>query len=124
MDVDMMSDDRGLNDWRDRFRSPARSALEEPSSLGRLSRFPRVDRIDMLLGRIRRSMRGDWFGTHVRLLPAQPCVGWFPKLNGFARVLKCAADSDLFVGESGCFLRRIPTEENVDLAAMSIAKIA
>ena len=37
MDVDMMPDDEGLNDWRGRYRSPARPAFEEPLPTGRLS---------------------------------------------------------------------------------------
>ena len=47
-DVDMMSDDKGLD---------ARAAFEGPSPRGQLLWFPRVDLIDMALDRICMSMR-------------------------------------------------------------------
>ena len=78
----------------------------------------------MVLGRIRRSMREDWSGTHVRQRLAQPWEGWPPELSGFTRALKWTSDSDVFVGRPGGFPRRIPDDENVDWVAMSIVKIA
>ena len=67
-DVDMTSDDRGLNACRDHFRSPAQSAFEGPLPPGRMWRPPRVDLIDVALGRIHRSIRGEWSG--MRAVPA------------------------------------------------------
>ena len=87
-------------------------------------RPPGVDLIDVVLGCVHRSMRDEWFGTHARLLPAQPWMAWFPKLKGFAGVLTWAADSDLFIDESAGFARCIPNEEDAGWVAMGIAKNA
>ena len=104
----MRSDDKGPDARRGRFRSPARAAFEGPSPPAKLWRFPRVDLIDMVLGWIRRYMRKDWPGMHVRLLLAQPWEGWFPELGGSTRVLKWTSDSGLFVDRSGGFFASYP----------------
>lgn len=70
MDVDMMSDDKGLNAWCGRFRSPASSAFEGPLPPSQLRWFPRVDFIGLAFGHIRRSLSEEWLGTHVCLLAA------------------------------------------------------
>ena len=124
MDVGAMSDDKGPNDRRNRFPSPARSAFEGPFPPGKLRRFPRADLIDLALGRIRWSMREEWSGVHARLLPARPREGRFTKLNGFTRVLRWTSYSDLFIDRSGGFPRRVPDEKNVDWVAMSMTKNA
>ena len=81
---------------------------------GQLWWFPRVDLIEGVLGRIRRSIREEWFGTHACLFPVQPWRGWFPMLNGFTRASKWAADSELLIDKSAGFPRRIPNKEDVD----------
>ena len=83
-----------------------------------------MDLMDVVLGRARRPMCGDWSGAHVCLLPVRPWKGWFPKLGGFPGVLKWAADYDIYIGRPGGFSRRIPNDETVDWAAMSIVKNA
>ena len=110
MAVDVTSGDRGLGAWCDRIRSPARSAFEGPWPSGQLRLFPRVDFIDMASGRIRRSIREDWSGTHVCLLPAQSSKGWLPKLSGLTRVPQGSAGSDMFSDRSGGFRVVSPTK--------------
>ena len=124
MDVAVMSDDRCPDAWPDRFRSPARSAFEGPLPAGELWWFPFVDLIDVALGRIRTSIRDEWPGTRVRLFPAQPSKGWFPKLEGFSEVSEWAADPELFVDRSAGIPRRVPNEENVAWMVTSMAKNA
>ena len=80
--------------------------------------------MNVVFGRIRRPMCGDWSGTHVCLLPVRPWKGWFPNLGGFPRILKWGADYFVFIDRSGGFPCRIPNAENVDWAVMSIVKKA
>ena len=42
---------------------------------------------ELVLARIAASMREEWFGTHLGLLPLIPWKHWLPKLALFARVL-------------------------------------
>ena len=60
MDADMMSGDKGVNAWRARFSSPAKSAFESPLPGGQLRRLPRVGVIDPTLRRIVQSLKGAW----------------------------------------------------------------
>ena len=97
MDVNRLSDDEGLNARRDQSRPPARYAFEGPLPLGQSLRPPRIDLIDLALGRVTRSIREDWVGTHVCLLLVEPFKGWRPKLSGFKKVSERYAVADLFL---------------------------
>ena len=106
-DVDVMPDGGGMNAWRDRFRSSAQSASEGPLLSGQLRWFPRVDLIDVVPGRIRRSMREAWSGVHVRLLPVQAWARWLPKLSG--PLIPTYALTGLVERRVACPARRTPT---------------
>ena len=76
MDADMMSGDNSLNDWRDRFRSPARSAFEGPLPPGQLRWSLRMDLIP-------RPIPEDWSGTHRVPTSGATMEGEVPKIKRF-----------------------------------------
>ena len=98
--------------------------FEGPLLSGKMRRFPRTDIIDLASDRVLRSIKEEWLGAHVRLLPAQPRKRWYPKLRDRKRVLQWTADSDLFVDRCSGYPRRVPDKENVDWAAASMSRRA
>ena len=124
MDVDLMSDDRGVNAERAQFSSPAMSAFEGRLPSGQLWWFPHIDLIDLTLGRVIRAIKDDWAGARVRPLPVQPLKGSSPKLSGIKRVRRWTSDSALVLDRSGGYPRRTPNEGNADWVVMSMSKRA
>ena len=69
IDVDMLASDDGRSAWVADYRPPSRSAFEGPLPRGRLWWFPRAEMVELVLSRIGASMREDWSGSHLVLLP-------------------------------------------------------
>ena len=61
--------------------------------------------IDLVLARIASSMREEWFGTHLVLLPQLPLKPWFPRLPLYERVLEWNPGAQLFA-DSGTGQRK------------------
>ena len=96
----MMASDDGCNAWGSIRQPPSHSAFGGPLPRGRLRRFPRIKMVDLVLTRIASSMKEDWLGAHLWLLPSLPWKSWGGKLAPFERVLSWPASTLLFVDTS------------------------
>ena len=124
MDVDMMASDDGHNAWVPVYRSPSNSALEGPLPWGRLWWFPRYDMVDLVVNRILASVKENWFGCHILLVPLLPWKPWVPKLSGFERVITWDANAPLFVDSSTGHREWLPSPEDVQWAVFRLTKDA
>ena len=124
VDIDMMASDDGHNAWVAAFRSPSNSALEGPLPRGRLWWFPRYDMVDLVVNRILASIKEDWSGSHILLVPMLPWKPWIPKLSRFEQVLTWEAGVPLFVDSSTGHRERLASPEFVQWAVFRLTKHA
>ena len=124
VDADMMASDDGHNAWAPVYRSPSNSALEGPLPWGRLWWFPRYDMVDIVANRILASMKENWFGCHLLLVPLIPWKPWMPKLSRFERVIVWDTAAPLFIDGSSGHWQRLPVAEDVQWAVFRLIKDA
>ena len=120
----MMANDDGHNAWVPNFRSPSNSALEGPLLRGRLWRFPRYEMVDLVAGRIYASMKENWFGCHLLLVPLIPWKPWMTKLGRFERAMVWGALAPLFVDSSTGQREWVPMAEDAQWAVFRLTKDA
>ena len=80
--------------------------------------------VDLVLSRIASSMREDWRGTHLVLLPQLPWKPWFPKLPLYERVLEWNPDAQLFADSSTGQRKWVPVVDEIRWAVFRLAKNA
>ena len=124
VDADMLASDDGHNAWGANFRSPSNSAWEGPLPSGQLWWFPRQEMVDLTIGRILASLREDWAGRHLLLVPLVPWKQWIPKLSLFERVMVWDAFTSLFVDSSSGRRCVVPMVEDVQWAVYRLIKNA
>ena len=108
-----MASDDGHNAWVTNYRSPSRSAFDGPLPNRQLWRFPRAGMIDLVVPRIASSMREEWFGTHLALLPQLPRKPWFPTLPLYGRVLEWNRGAQLFAYSSTDQRKWVPVVDGI-----------
>ena len=123
-DVDMLASDDGRNAWVANFRPPSNSAFEGPLPNDQLWRFPRIEMAELVLARTAASMRGEWQGTHLALLPQIHWKPWFPRLSRFERALEWSPDARLFADNSSGHRAWVPMVKEIRRAAFRLAKNA
>ena len=123
-DADVMASDDGRNAWAPVYRSPSNSALEGPLPWGRLWWFPRYDMVDLVANRILASIKENWFGTHLLLVPLIPWKPWMPKLSRFERVIAWGSSIPLFVDSSSGHREWLQSPEDVKWAVFRLSKNA
>ena len=92
----MLASDDGHNAWVPHFRPPPNSAFEGPLPQCGLRWFSRIEMAVLVLARIAASMREEWSGTNLALVPLVPWKHWLPKLARLERELVRNSNTHLF----------------------------
>ena len=79
---------------------------------------------ELVLTRIAASMREDWRGTHLVLLPLLPWKPRFPKLSQFAQEIQWGADTQLFADSISGHRVWVPVVDEVRWAFFRLTKSA
>ena len=80
--------------------------------------------VDLVVNRILASLKEDWSGSHILLVPMLPWKPWIPKLSRFERVLTWDAGVPLFVDSSTGRRERLASPEFAQWAVFRLTKDA
>ena len=80
--------------------------------------------VDPVLSRIASSMREDWSGAHLVLLPQLPWKPWFPGLPLYNRVMEWSPDAQLFADSSSGERKWVPVVGEIRWAVFCLARNA
>ena len=80
--------------------------------------------VDLVVNRILASVKENWFGCHILLVPLLPWKPWVPKLSRFERVITWDADVPLFVDSSTGHREWLQAPEDVQWAVFRLTKNA
>ena len=79
---------------------------------------------ELVLHRIFTSMRENWYGAHLVLLPLLPWKPWYPKLSLLRRETEWGTNVQLFADSSSGHRSWIPMGEDIHWAIFSLTKNA
>ena len=80
--------------------------------------------VDLVANRILASIKENWFGAHLLLVPLIPWKPWLSKLSRFERVIVWGAVVPLFVDSSSGHREWLQTPEDVQWAVFRLTKEA